>query len=84
MALVNILKLNEKGVEKMTVTKKFNLTQEEKNAFTTVANVLEGVCENCSECCDCPLTAICQSNTMHELVTRSYALIIKNNSEEIM
>lgn len=67
----------------MTVTKKFNLTQEEKKAFTTVANVLEGVCENCSECFDCPLNPLCQANTVQELVTQSYVLIMKNNGEEI-
>ncbi len=67
----------------MTVTKKFNLTQEEKNAFTTVINVLEGVCEHSTECFECPLTSICQSNTMHELVTRAYVLIMKNNGEEV-
>jgi hypothetical protein len=67
----------------MTVTKKFNLTQEEKNAFTTVANVLESVCENCSECFECPLNPVCQANTMHESITRSYVLIMKNNGEVI-
>ena len=67
----------------MTVTKKFNLDKEEKSAFVTVGNVLEGVCEHSTECCDCPLTSICQSNTMHELVTRAYVLIMKNNGEEV-
>lgn len=65
----------------MTVTKNFNLTQEEKNAFTTVANVLEGVCEHCSECFECPLNPLCQANTMHEMITQSYVLIMKNNGE---
>jgi hypothetical protein len=67
----------------MTVTKKYNLTQEEKNAFTTVANVLEGICEHSDECFDCPLNPLCQANTVHELVTKSYVFIMKNNGEMI-